>query len=506
MGVCCSKEDHVPPGYKALKVSSVVESLSDVRKDYNFDKILGKGNFGVVHLVFDKVTGSKYACKSISKRKLLTPEDVEDVRREIQIMTHLAGHKNVVQLKGTYEDKNYIHLVMEACFGGELFDRIAEAGHFSERKAAEVMRTIVSVIHHCHTMNVIHRDLKPENFLLSDKGPSGVIKATDFGLSRFFKLGDVLDEIVGSPFYVAPEVLKREYGLEADIWSCGIILYILLCGWPPFHGDSTQQIFKSILSAPLDLRSDPWGRISGEAKDCVKRMLSRDPKKRLTADQVLNHPWMRENGAALDDPFIPEILTRMRTFTKMNHLKKEALKVIARNLPAVELAGMKEMFQDMDKDGSGTITVDELRDGLRLKGADIALTEVQRIMDNIDINGNSKIDYEEFLAATMHLNKLSREENMVAAFQYFDKDNSGFITREELMAAMKDIDTGVNIDEILKEVDTNGDNQIDYEEFCKMMRANDFEVLQAATKALKHVVDESEVPEFDNQRTVSCIV
>ena len=189
------------------------------------------------------------------------------------------------------------------------------------------MRTIVEVVNHCHTMNVIHRDLKPENFLLSTKRDDAILKATDFGLSRFFSEEKPLDEIVGSPFYVAPEVLQRKYGKEADIWSCGVILYILLSGYPPFHGDSTQQIFKHIISQPLDLKSDPWQRISDGAKDCVKRMLTRDVKKRLKAEELLKHPWMRVNGVATDDIITPEVLNRLRTFGNMNKLKKEALKV-----------------------------------------------------------------------------------------------------------------------------------------------------------------------------------
>jgi len=137
-----------------------------VRQNFVFDKVLGKGNFGIVHLVYDKVSSEPFACKSISKRKLVTQDDIDDVKREVQILSHLAGHPNVVQLRGTYEDKGYVHLVMELCEGGELFDRIADKGHFTERQAAEVVRTVVSVVHHCHTMNVIHRDLKPENFLV----------------------------------------------------------------------------------------------------------------------------------------------------------------------------------------------------------------------------------------------------------------------------------------------------------------------------------------------------
>ncbi|KAJ9528579.1 hypothetical protein QJQ45_020442 [Haematococcus lacustris] len=508
------------PGDKLA--ATIFEGAGDVREKYTFDKVLGKGNFGVVHLVFDKKTGESMACKSISKRKLVTPDDIEDVRREVQILLHLSGHKNVVQLKGTYEDKSYIHLVMEVCEGGELFDRIAEKGHFSEKSAAEVMRTIVSVVNHCHTMNVIHRDLKPENFLLTSKKDGAILKATDFGLSRFFKEGQLLDEIVGSPFYVAPEasrpvlvshgllvvclsavaledqqcswpafrshqVLRRQYGKEADIWSCGVILYILLCGWPPFHGENTQQIFKHIMSQPLDQKSDPWPRISDAAKDCVRRMLARDPKKRLTAEQVLSHPWMKVNGVAPDE-MIPEVLTRMRQFTQMNKLKKEALKVFARSLPANELVGLKEMFQAIDEDNSGTISVDELREGLRKKGTTLALQEVQRIMDNIDVNGNSRIDYEEFLAATMHITKLNKEDNMIEAFRHFDKDNSGFITKDEIITALREVGEEpdeVEVQTIIKSVDKNGDGTIDYEEFCVMMRNNDAEMLRTATHALK---------------------
>lgn len=498
MGSCSSKDavasnnpspEHIRSKPKsAANTANILEKTGDVRDFYTFDKVLGKGNFGVVHLVYDKATGQSYACKSISKRKLVTSEDVEDVRREIQILQHLGGHENVVQIVGQYEDKSYIHVVMECCPGGELFDRIAEKGHFSERMAAELMRTVMSVVHHCHTMNVIHRDLKPENFLLSSNGPDAVLKATDFGLSRFFREGSQMYEIVGSPFYVAPEVLKRSYGKQADIWSCGVILYIMLCGWPPFHGENTQQIFKNIMSSPLDLKTAPWPKISDAAKDCVRRMLTRDPKRRITAEQVLQHDWMRVNGAALDEPIIPEVLTRLKNFTGMQVMKKEALKVIARNLPASELQGVKEMFEAIDEDNSGFITVDELREGLRKKGAELALEEVKNMVDSIDVNGNQKIDYEEFLAATMHLNKLSREEVMHKAFCYFDKDGSGFISKEELSEALKEVGEVVDLDVIMADVDINNDGMIDYEEFCIMMRRNDMEQLKEASKVLKNKI------------------
>lgn len=156
---------------------------------YTLGRKLGQGQFGTTYLCTEIATGVEYACKSISKRKLVTREDVEDVRREIQIMHHLSGHKNVVQIKGAYEDPLYVHIVMELCGGGELFDRIIQRGHYSERKAAELTKIIVGVVEACHSLGVMHRDLKPENFLLSNKDDDLSLKAIDFGLSVFFKPG-----------------------------------------------------------------------------------------------------------------------------------------------------------------------------------------------------------------------------------------------------------------------------------------------------------------------------
>lgn len=156
---------------------------------YNIGKELGRGQFGVTHLCTLKSTGEQFACKTIAKRKLVNKEDIEDVRREVQIMHHLTGQPNIVELKGAFEDKQSVHLVMELCAGGELFDRIIAKGHYTERAAASLLRTIVEIVHTCHSMGVIHRDLKPENFLLLNKDENAPLKATDFGLSVFYKQG-----------------------------------------------------------------------------------------------------------------------------------------------------------------------------------------------------------------------------------------------------------------------------------------------------------------------------
>ncbi|URE28702.1 calcium-dependent protein kinase [Musa troglodytarum] len=348
--------------------------MEDIHATYTIGKELGRGQFGVTHLCTHKTTGEQFACKTIAKRKLTSKEDVEDVTREVEIMYHLAGQANVVELKGAYEDKHSVHLVMELCAGGELFDRIVAQGHFTERAAASLLRTIVST-------------------------------------------GEVFRDIVGSAYYIAPEVLKRKYGPEADIWSIGVMLYILLCGVPPFWAESERGIFNAILQGEIDFVSDPWPNISSGAKDLVKKMLNSDPNQRLTA--------FDEDGEAPDTPLDNTVLNRLKQFQAMNQFKKAALKVIAGCLSEEEIKGLKEMFKDMDSDNSGTITLEELEQGLAKQGTKLSEHEVKQLMEAADADGNGAIDYEEFITATVHMNRMDREEHLYTAFQFFDKDNSG---------------------------------------------------------------------------------
>ena len=179
----------LPPNSKPSVGRVLGRPMEDVRSTYTFGRELGRGQFGVTYLVTHKHTKQQFACKSIATPKLVHRDDLEDVRREVQIMHHLTGHRNIVELKGAYEDRHSVNLIMELCGGGELFDRIIAKGHYSERAAADLCRQIVTVVHDCHTMGVMHRDLKPENFLFLSKDENSPLKATDFGLSVFFKPG-----------------------------------------------------------------------------------------------------------------------------------------------------------------------------------------------------------------------------------------------------------------------------------------------------------------------------
>ncbi|KAG5517363.1 hypothetical protein RHGRI_037943 [Rhododendron griersonianum] len=477
--------NHSSKPSKQAPIGTVLgKPMEDVRSTYTIGKELGRGQFGVTHLCTNKSTGEQFACKTIAKRKLASKEDIEDVRREVQIMYHLTGQPNIVELKGTYEDKHSVHLVMELCAGGELFDRIIAKGHYTERAAASLLRTIVQIVHTCHSMGVIHRDLKPENFLLLNKDENSPLKATDFGLSVFYKQGEQYKDIVGSAYYIAPEVLKRKYGPEVDIWSIGVMLYILLSGVPPFWAESEHGIFNAILRGHVDFTSDPWPSISTGAKDLVRKMLNSDPKQRLTAFEVLAHSWIKEDGEAPDTPLDNAVLDRLKQFRAMNKFKKVALRVIAGCLSEEEIMGLKQMFKGMDTDNSGTITLEELKQGLAKQGTKLSEYEVKQLMEAADADGNGTIDYDEFITATMHLNRMDREEHLYTAFQYFDKDNSGYITIEELQQALREfgMNDGRDIQEIISEVDADNDGRIDYDEFVAMMRKGNPEAAQNPKK------------------------
>ncbi|KAK7392740.1 hypothetical protein VNO78_21187 [Psophocarpus tetragonolobus] len=459
-----------------LQVDSVLGRKTENMKEFfSLGRKLGQGQFGTTFLCVQKGTNKEFACKSIAKRKLTTQEDVEDVRREIQIMHHLAGHPNVIQIVGAFEDAVAVHVVMELCAGGELFDRIIQRGHYTERKAAELARLIVSVVEACHSLGVMHRDLKPENFLFINHDEESPLKTIDFGLSVFFRPGETFTDVVGSPYYVAPEVLRKHYGPECDVWSAGVIIYILLSGVPPFWDETEQGIFEQVLKGELDFMSEPWPSISESGKDLVRRMLIRDPKKRMTAHEVLCHPWVRVGGAAPDKPLDSAVLSRLKQFSAMNKLKKIAIRVIAESLSEEEIAGLKEMFRMIDTDNSGQISLEELKNGLERVGSVLKDSEITWLMQAADVDNSGTIDYGEFIAAMLHLNKIQKEDHLYAAFTYFDKDGSGYITKDELQQACEQFGLEDHqLDEIMREIDRDNDGRIDYSEFAAMMQDTDF--------------------------------
>mmetsp|Transcript_24682 Transcript_24682/g.53878 ORF Transcript_24682/g.53878 Transcript_24682/m.53878 type:complete len:930 (+) Transcript_24682:237-3026(+) len=476
----------------------VLRKTEDVRSKYFIMEMLGKGQFGVVSVALDRHTGHKYAIKSMNKRRteLSHYDYCKDIRTEVEILYHLSGHPNIIQLHGVYEDSEDIHLIMELCEGGDWFEQLLVCGTYTERQAAITAKTLLETLAYIHSLGVVHRDIKPENMLLTDRTPNADIKLADFGLSAMLQQNadqsgpEPLMDAVGSTFYVAPEVLQGHgYGKECDVWSLGVVLFIALGGYPPFDGPNEQQIFNSIMHKPLRFAEPSWKQISHGAKNMISRMLCKDPERRATIAELLAHPWMAANsrppsgsGQIMPDPANPlhapdvpvpdAVVSRLQHFAAMNAFKKEARKVLATYLPEEEVVGLLNIFKSMDTDSNGTVTLKEFEAALHAKGINLPEKQTKALLDRADLNRDGVIDYEEFLAATVHHLRLEKEELLWRAFKEFDKDGSGFITEDELAQALAYQGTKVNVKSLLAEMDHDGDGRINYEEFAACLRAH----------------------------------
>ncbi|KAH7687029.1 Non-specific serine/threonine protein kinase protein [Dioscorea alata] len=407
---------------------------------------------------------------------MVLPIAVEDVKREVKILKALRGHENVVHFHNAFEDDNYVYIVMELCEGGELLDRILakKDSRYSEKDAAVVVRQMLKVAAECHLRGLVHRDMKPENFLFKSTKEDSPLKATDFGLSDFIKPGRKFHDIVGSAYYVAPEVLKRKSGPESDVWSIGVITYILLCGKRPFWDRTEDGIFKEVLRNKPDFRRKPWPSISDSAKDFIQKLLVKDPRCRLTAAQALSHQWVREGGVASEIPIDISVLSNMRQFVKYSRLKQFALRALASTLNEDEIADLKDQFQAFDVDKNGVISLEEMRQAL---AKDIPWRSkeprVLEILQAIDSNTDGLVDFSEFVAAALHVRQLEEHDSerwhsrSQAAFEKFDVDKDGYITPEELR-----MHTGLrgSIEPLLDEADIDKDGRISLAEFRRLLR------------------------------------
>jgi len=287
---------------------------------YELKEEIGKGAFSVVHLAISKKTGEKVAVKIIDKKDANAEQDEKRLQTEVEILKRVK-HENIVGLKDMYEDSDKLHLVMQLVTGGELFDKIVEKGSYSELEASIIIRKILSAVDYLHENGIAHRDLKPENLLLKSENDTEVM-LSDFGLSKIIGEDTMMQTACGTPYYVAPEVLSATgYGQEVDLWSCGVITYLLLCGFPPFYGDSLPEVFEQIMKAEYDFPTPYWDDISKEAKDLISKLLVVDPKKRFTANQALHHPWI-ENGGANTKLNVKSEMTKYNSTRKLQSQSK----------------------------------------------------------------------------------------------------------------------------------------------------------------------------------------
>jgi len=278
---------------KPTEVVPIIKEKKSIKEEYDFGEELGRGGFSVVVKATKKETKEVFAVKIIEKN-LSSDEEYQLLQREIDILKKLT-HQNIISLKDVYDEKETIYLVMELVQGGELFDQIVSRGTYSEADAANIVRQILDAVAYMHDNGIAHRDLKPENLLCSGD-EHNTIKVTDFGLSKDFSTAS-LRTSCGTPDYVAPEVLKGQpYDNTVDIWSIGVITYILLCGFPPFYGNTDQQIFEKILRVEYDFPSPDWDHISVEAKQFIKSILVPEPSKRPSAIEAMEMDWIKNKA------------------------------------------------------------------------------------------------------------------------------------------------------------------------------------------------------------------
>ena len=415
-------------------------------------------------------------------------------------MTRL-DHSNIIKMYDVFEDERFLYIVMELCAGGELFDRIiqkTESGElYSERDAARLMMQILDALEYCHANHIIHRDLKPENFLFRDRTEEAGLVIIDFGLSRVFDESggeSHMSTRVGTPYYIAPEVLGRNYTSACDLWSTGVIMYILLCGAPPFFGDQDADIFRMIKTHKVDFPvSYGWGAVSQDAKDLIKLLLNKDPSERPTATEAKAHKWFqisladdaanaadasspaavaaRADSGGSPDMTLGDVGRRLHAFVAMNRLKKIALNVIASELTEAEIGDLRKLFDEIDTDHSGTLELSELERALANTHGTVR-DQIQQLMHGIDLDENQSIDYHEFLAATMQRNEYMKEERIQKAFDHFAQlDANGDPNQIEFQTLVEILGGKAHAEAVLHDFDQDGDRKIDFEEFKYLISA-----------------------------------
>lgn len=462
-------------GIKFSPGNFVTKKAGALRQDYTISAKIGSGAFGYVRLAVHKSSNQKRAVKTIDKESIT--KDMKERSKffnEVDILRR-ADHPNIIRLYEFYEDDKHYHLVTEYVAGGELFDFIIKSKLLSEGIAANFLRQILSAVAYCHEHNIVHRDLKPENLLLDKESADATVKVIDFGTSAIFDESKQLTQKYGTAYYIAPEVLRREYNEKCDIWSCGVILYIFLCGRPPFGGKNDKDILTKVQQGHVSTTGPEWEKISQEAKNLIKKMLEYDPKMRYSAKQALQDPWIIANSVAVqaDKLFDASSLESLKGFRVEQKLQHAVLTFIASQLiNRDESKKLAETFRNIDKNGDGKLSKDELLEAYNTTmGKDEAVEEVEKIMRQVDINGSGFIDYTEFVTACAKKEAMLSVENLDSAFKVFDSDGSGKITAAELREMLGG-DVGGQEEvwtKLIDEVDTDRDGEIDLMEFKNMM-------------------------------------
>jgi len=461
----------------------VIANDQDIEEFYDLKRgiELGAGAFGKVIMAKKKNSDIYRAVKVIPKS---TIRKKSNFTNEINILKSL-DHPNIIKLYETYQDEEKYYLIFELCKGGELFDTIIENGYFTEKEAKKLFKCIIKALHYCHKIGICHRDIKPENFMFADKTDFESLKMIDFGLSKVIpskkkekenntgygrsrrKGRKNMKTKAGTSYYVAPEVLLGEYNEKCDIWSAGVILYILLCGYPPFGGANDWEILLAVKRGKYSFKGMEWKYVSEHAKDLIKKMLC-PVDKRLSAQDVLNHPWFEKTSNDVKGEIN---LSKLKDYVKSNRLKKVVLNYIVTQTDESEIKDLIKLFNKLDVNGDGELTKEEFVNGL--KNTDGNTKKLARIFKKIDFDQNGSISYTEFISALISKEIYFKESKLKEAFMLFDKDGDGQITFEELRSILGNecnvTFTNQYWKDLVKVADLNGDGCIDYEEFIQLL-------------------------------------
>lgn len=414
-----------------LNQNIVSENIGrDIKEFYLIDRtiLLGKGLSGSVFICMHKETKMQYALKTLNKNKLKN-ENYDKLKEEIKIMIRL-DHPNILRLHEYFETETKIYLILELCRGGELLDRLHEQTdqHYSEYMACFYVHRMFGAIQHCHANHIVHRDLKLENFLFQSDEKGSELKLIDFGLSVFFQQETLINGSVGSPYYVAPEVLSGSYDARCDVWSLGVITYMLLSGTPPFDAPTDQLLLKQVALRKYAFDPCLFGGVSDQAKDFI-RCCFKDAKKRFHSCDALRHPWFNQLLPAVPSTLSLPVVGRLVEFSQRSKLTKVCLEVVSHSLSPKQIAGLRAEFDKLDRDGRGEVSLAELREAMK----ELSPGQLQAVLQAVGRDGD-RVCYREFLAAVLDTALLTKK-NMRVAFDLLAQHKS-YITAADLHSVL----------------------------------------------------------------------
>ncbi len=447
----------------------ITEHIADIHDTFNFIKELGQGSYGHVIRVQHKVTGHIFACKRMNKHQIANKARL---KTEIDLLK-ATDHPNIIKLYGIFEDSVFLHLVMEECLGGEFFDRLAkrakELNMYTEKDAGRIFKQILDAVNYLHAHGVCHRDIKPENILFSTIEEESPLKLIDFGLSKIFN-GDnnTMKGTVGTTFYMAPEVITGKYNEKCDVWACGVILYIMLCGKPPFYSRDENELKAKICSMQYTFDYPEFAKISDEAKDLIRSILV--PKEqRPSIQEVLQHKWIKENAPHSSNEVLNIDWFHIKKYSKLNLMQKCVINFTAFRLTEDETRKFVDMFKSIDENSDGVLTMEEIKKGIEKCqfGMKISGDDLINMFNEMDVDKNGLINFTEFISALMDYEKFIKKEQLLECFSSYDTDNSGKISFDEFCDMIKPQNEEEKKDLYIlyKKLDTNNDGEIDFDEF-----------------------------------------